>query len=105
MEDLTQYLPHLLVVAGFSLQWAMRQFKAVKEWQYHVVAVLLCVSAHLLVHSVPTTNAGFIKLLIWLPAAVPTVWGGTFAASSYAKSRVASGNTADSHATPLTNSK
>lgn len=91
MDDLTQYLPKLLVGAGILMQFAMRQFKGVSDVWYHVMAVTLCVGAYLLTADLTMSwRIETIRLLTWLPDHLPTVWGGTFAMSNLAKA----GNTA-----------
>ena len=104
MEDLTQYLPHLLATAGVGLQWLRAQVK-VAEVIYHLTALALCVGAWFLVQSAGVDRSGVVQLLIWLPAGLSSVWGGTFAMSGIAKAMVAGGANAEHPAVPLTNSK
>lgn len=86
MEDLTQYLPKLLVGAGVIMQFAMRRFKGVSDVWYHVLAVVLCVGAYLLTTEMTLSwRIEVLRLLSWLPDHLPTVWGGTFAMSNLAK--------------------
>lgn len=103
MDDLTQYLPKVLIGFGAALQFA-RQFKGVPEWTYHVAAVLLCAIGYFL--TVPITGASIraevVQLIVWLPDHLPLVWGGTFAMSNVAK---AAQGTIKPALNPLTDSK
>ncbi len=97
----------LLGVAGGLLQYFVRQFEALPEWVYHVLAVAICASLYVLV--TPDWSAGnwrdvIIRGVVWLAERVPTVWGGTFVVSNAAKT-VASRRGSSSLLVPMTNSK
>ena len=104
MEDLTQYLPKLLVLSGVLLQW-MRAQKAVGEPWYHVTAVGLCAGAYFLTTSLTGSwQVEAVRFLVWIPDNLPLVWGGTFVMSNAAK--MATGVAASTNPlVPLTNSK
>jgi len=100
----------LLAVAGFLLQYFMRQFSKVPERFYHLAAVVLCLGVYLL--STPTWNEGTwrevtIRAISWLAEKVPAVWGGTFIGSNVAKANAAAnpGSEARSLLVPVTDSK
>lgn len=97
----------LLGVTGGLLQYAVRQFDRMPEWTYHVAAVGLCFGLYVLV--TPGWAAGewrqvTINAVTWLAERVPTVWGGTFIASTSAKALASKFGSA-SLAVPLSNSK
>lgn len=99
----------LLTVTGGLLQYFVRQFDRLPEWVYHLAAVGLSFGLYVVV--APDWNDGpwrevLIRAVTWLAERVPTVWGGTFAVSTAAKT-VASWrkNGADNVMVPVTNSK
>lgn len=105
MDDLTKYLPHLLATAGGALQWLRAQSKF-PEVAYHIFAGAICLAAWFLVQpGTGVDRTGVVQLLIWLPAGLSSVWGGTFAVSGLAKAAVAGGANAGHAAVPVTDSK
>ena len=104
MDDLTQYLPKLLLISGLLLQW-MRAFKGVHDAWYHVAAVVLCGVAYLLTMQLTgSTRVEIVRFLVWIPDNLPLVWGGTFVMSNVAKTAT-SVSASSNPLIPMTNSK
>lgn len=108
--DEAKYLPVLMTAAGGVLQW-LRQFKTFREWHYHVIAVVLGVSAYWLVNPFgPDVRIWALSCIEFLSVGggMALIWGGTFIVSNGARAVAASSlpdAVTNSVAVPVTNSK
>ena len=106
MEDLSQYLPYLLGIAGAVLQFAIRQFKGLHDWVFYLVTILLCAAVYLLVNQIgPMWRVEVVRFLVWLGPSMLTVMGGTFLMSNGAKAGSTSLPEPLAKLLPLTDSK
>jgi len=109
VDDLKQFLPGLMMACGGVLQWA-RQFKAFREWQYHIIAVALASGAYWLVTPFAGDWRHYVLSgiqFLTIGGGLAVIYGGTFIASNGAKAVAAAnpGSGTDSVAVPVTNSK
>lgn len=98
-QELAQYAPPLLLVAGGAFQW-VRQFGKVPDRWTYLYAIGLALGVYVLTYDF-TSKLGWqltvIHGLLWLSGNTGTVLGGTFIASGMAKAGVS--------LVPVTNSK
>lgn len=91
LNPYAQYLPVLLPIVGVALQW-LRQFSGVGERWTFAAAILGASGVYALCLDWSAQQAvqqGIIDFLIWMASAVPSVLGGTFAASKAASAGLA----------------
>ena len=98
-QDLAQYAPPLLLVAGGLFQWVRQYGNVPDRWTY-VYAIALALGVYVLTYDF-TAKIGLqlavIHGLLWLSGNTGTVLGGTFIASGMAKAGLS--------VVPVTNSK
>ena len=114
--NLSPFVGPLLVLAGVILQFAVRQFKAMPEWAYWLVVVVLTSVVYLLVFA-DMKNASdlrydIIQYVMWMVGATATVRGGSSVTDAGARvvqnqnaGRLATSSVAVQMLVPTTNSK